>query len=136
MSAMMHPIRECPRSKLHTKLFAAVPVEARESAWRITRALDHASRSVTREMPRRANVIGLLYIDALNPERDEQRRERRWKRFFAALTPFANETHSLELRRIAHENADLASPCSVLLEACNEIAGEPHCIFFGAVVNL
>jgi hypothetical protein len=109
MSAMMHTLRECPRSELHAKLFASVPVEARESVWRITRALDNASRSVAQEMPRRANVIGLLYLDALNPTRDEERRERRWRRFFSALTPFANDTHSLELRRIVYENTDLFS---------------------------
>lgn len=107
MSAMLHEIRDCPRSKLRAQLVRAVPAESHESIWRITRALDDASHSVTREMPRRARVIELLYISALDARRNENVRQRRWRRFFSALDAFANETHSLVLRRLVHENEDL-----------------------------
>lgn len=107
MSAMLHEVRDCSRSKLHAALLRAVPSEALESIWRVTRALDDASRSVPREMPRRARAISLLYIAALDPARTEAVHARRWRRFFTALDAFANETHSLVLRRLVHENADL-----------------------------
>lgn len=107
MSALPHAVRDCARTRLRASLMRAVPSDAYESVWRMTRALDDASRSVPREMPRRARAIELLYIDALNPARDECARERRWRRFFRSLDTFANETHSLVLRRIAHENADM-----------------------------
>ena len=110
MTAMLHTIRDCPQSKLRATLMRAVPQEARESVWRINRALDDAARSTPHEMPRRARVISLLYIDALNPTREHGRREVRWRRFFSALDEFANESHSLVLRRLAHENADLLEP--------------------------
>jgi hypothetical protein len=107
MSAVVYTIRERRRSGLRARLLGAVPVEALESVRRVTALLDDASRSLPREMPRRARAIALLYIDALNPSRGDHARERRWRRFIVALEAFADESHSLLLRALVRENADL-----------------------------
>lgn len=107
MSTTLHKIRDHTRAHLRATLLHAVPAEALESVWRVTRALDDASRSLPHEMPRRARAISLLYIAALDPTKIATARDRRWRRFFIALDAFANDTHSLVLRRLVHENADL-----------------------------
>ena len=109
MSALLHDIRDCHRSKLRAALLRAVPEETHDSIWHVSRALDDASHSVLREMPRRARVISLLYVAALDARRSDAARERRWRRFIGALDAFASETHPLVLRRLVYENADLTN---------------------------
>jgi hypothetical protein len=102
MTASSHDLR------LRTRLEFALPADAEPVSRRICAQISEAAtRSAAWPTRRRARLLSLLCIDALNPNRPEPARRLRWRRLIATLAPFARETRSMPLRQLVFENADL-----------------------------
>lgn len=96
-------------SRLVALLVQRLRGDAIAASRRISMQLLEATPSGSEPMWRRARVLFLLSIDALNADRAEAARSMRWRRFIAALAPFASETKSPQLSHLVSENADLLS---------------------------
>ncbi len=109
----MTPVRslvvETPRedSALPSRLALALEPEAFALSRRISMQLLEAFPPQTPVVWRRARLISLLCLDALNGRRSEAGRAMRWRRFLGVLEPFAKETGSPALLKLVAENRDL-----------------------------
>lgn len=94
--------------RLSARLKLALPTEVEHVSRRLCAQIhDAATRSAAWTTRRRARLLSLLCVDALNPNRPEPSRTLHWRRLIVALAPFARETRSLPLRQLVLENADL-----------------------------
>ncbi len=105
-------------SPLVLRLANRLRYDALLTSRRISMQLLEATPKGSERMWRRARILFLLSVDALNGERPEPSRFARWRRFIKALAPFADETKSPALRRIVAENADLLTPRPIPETAC------------------
>ena len=94
-------------SKLLSHLAERLSEEAILVSRRFSIHLLAAAPHGSEQLRRRARLLLLLMLDALNAHRPEPARIERWRRFINELAPFAEETKSPALRWIVAENADL-----------------------------
>jgi hypothetical protein len=94
------------RNELFGRFFTEIPADALEASGALMGNLLETVLAKPR-LQRKARLIFLLYLDALRARHSHVQQERRWRRFIATLGPFADETHSLALRKLVRENADL-----------------------------
>lgn len=94
-------------TSLRSRLLSNVSPDTVAASRRVCLQLLEAALERDDAMRRRARLIALLFVDALNADRSEPRRTMRWQRFISALAVFASDTQSPPLLRLAAENADL-----------------------------
>ena len=96
-------------STLLSHLAERLTEEAILASRRFSMHLLEAAPRGPEQLRRRARLLLLLMVDALNAHRPEQARIERWRRFINELAPFAEETKSPALRWLVAENADLVT---------------------------